>query len=78
MMGRRQKYLFLVLVCLPCPKDPTPVGLRGKLSLPALPGACSLGPPGSQSVVVSQPLTRQPPDGLLNAPNRVQFWRGAG
>ena len=41
-MGRRQKYLFLVLVRLPCPKDPTSVGLRGKLSLPALPGGCSL------------------------------------
>lgn len=76
--GRRQKHLFLVLVCLPCPKDPAPVGLRGKFSLPALPGGCSLGPPGSQSVVVSQPLTRQPPDGLLNTPNGVKSWRGAG
>lgn len=76
--GRRQKYLFLVPVCLPCPKDPTPVGLRGKFSLATLPGGCSLGPPGSQSMVVSQPLNRQPPDGLLSAPNRVKSWRGAG
>lgn len=75
--GRGQKYLSGSCVSS-TPQGPKPSRLERKFSLPTLPGGCSLGPPGSQSMVVSQPLNRQPPDGLLNAPNRVKSWRGAG